>query len=108
MSRLFVPVLAVVLGACSGGRYTARADCEETFACCEELGESIEDFSIDECVATTQDAFDALSADEQQALDDIFTFCEGEGVTGCAFFECVTGSPLAVCPAEFLKKETTP
>lgn len=103
MSRLLACVVA--LTACTGGRYSARVDCEETFACCAELGTPVKEFTVRDCIDTTEVVVDQLSQAERDNLDAIFDFCRSEGSTGCAFQECVSGAPVTECPAIFLTGE---
>ncbi|MEN0062029.1 MAG: hypothetical protein AAGA48_07730 [Myxococcota bacterium] len=84
-----------LLAACNNG-YSARIDCRESIACCEELGEPVEGLSQDECETTSRDLFDLLTDEQQEALDDIAQFCRDR--TGCAFETCITGVPPTSCP----------
>lgn len=98
MPRLLVVCLGA-LSACDTG-YSATVDCQETFACCDELGDPVNQaISQAECRQTSQTIYDSLSESQRAELDDIFDLCVERGRTGCAFFVCLTGDAPTECPA---------
>ncbi len=98
-----------VAPACDTQGYSTTVDCQETFACCDELGDPVdESFTLDECRQATGVVIEQLSSQERADLDAIFDFCRDEGVSGCAFFECLTGESPTECPAIELQGKKTP
>lgn len=79
--------------ACGSG-YDAEEDCTQSIACCQELGDPA-DTGLDACIDNSEEFFDSLTDEQQEAADAAFDRCEGR--TGCDFIACASGEEPTAC-----------
>lgn len=97
MKPLFLAAIAVSalsLCACGGGGYDADYDCEQTAACCEELGSTPSATTVSTCKQSSQQLYDNFNESFKAAADSLTEKCGNK--TACDYMECAIGS--LVCP----------